>query len=131
VRHSDADVRRAAARSLAEIGPQAVPALREAVASLDAEVSRGAVEAFGWMGAQAVPPLIAALKKEAKSDSARLAAVRALGRLGPAAKAAEAALIEAASGDSSPAVRAAAGKALSKVRGTSASSAERTPRPDD
>ena len=101
---------------MAEIGPPAIPALKEALANSDAEVSRGAVEAFGWMGAKAVPQLIAALKKDAKSEAARLAAVRAIGRLGPAAKTAESALVEAASNDPSPAVRTAAGKALGKVR---------------
>ena len=117
LRHADADVRRAAARSLAAIGPPAEAALKEVVASPDAETSRGAVEAFGWMGERALPQLIAALKKDAKSEAARVAAVRALGRLGSAAKTAESALVDAASNDPSPAVRAAAGKALGKVRG--------------
>jgi HEAT repeat protein len=114
--HTDPDVRRAAARSLAEIGPSAVRPLREAVANPNAEVSRGAVEAFGWMGDTAVPVLTAALEKEAKGEAARIAAVQALGRLGPAAKAAESALLKAATDDPSPAVRAAAGRAITKVR---------------
>jgi len=112
-RRADADVHRAAARSLGQIGPPAVPALREALADPDPEVRRSAVEALGRIGGAAVPVLIEALKNEA--PSARRAAARALERLDPVAKAAEAALIEATS-DRDPQVRQAAARALGKIR---------------
>ena len=66
------------------------------------------MEALGWMGADAVSPLTAALA--CPQAAARRAAARALGRLGPAARAAESALVEAVN-DPQPEVRAAAAEA--------------------
>jgi HEAT repeat protein len=113
LRHADPDIRRAAARSLGQIGPPIIPALQEALADSDREVRRSAVEALGWIGAAAVPTLIEALNNE--SPSARRAAARALGRFGPAAKAAEPALIEALRGTDEK-VRQAAARALGEIR---------------
>jgi HEAT repeat protein len=112
--HADADVRRAAARALGQIGPKAVPVIKQALSSPSEEARRGAVEALGWMGSLAVPELIAALKND--RPAARRAAARALGRLGAEAKLGESALLEAVD-DSDPNVRATAADALRKVRG--------------
>ena len=62
-----ADVRRAAARSLGQLGKAAFPALKKANAlqDPDAEVRRMVIEALSWMGPDAVPALIAALKDSA------------------------------------------------------------------
>ncbi len=90
LRHASADVRRAAARSLGQVGPDAVAAIRPLLSDPDEEVRRGAVEAMGWIGPATVPEMIAALKNE--NPSVRRAAARALGRFGPAAREAEEAL---------------------------------------
>jgi HEAT repeat protein len=111
--NADADVRRAAARSLGQIGPAALPALTKALDDPRDEVRRLAAEGLGWMGPAAVEPLTAALKNQ--SAAARRAAARALGRLGPAAKAAEADLVRAVN-DPQAEVRAAAAAALVHIR---------------
>ena len=111
--NADADVRRAAARSLGQIGPAALPPLERTVAAADRQGRCAAVEAMGWIGAMAISPLAAALKN-ADAD-VRRAAARALGRLGPAAKAAEPALVDALT-DAHDEVRAAAAKALNSIR---------------
>ena len=90
--HGDADVRRAAARALGGLGAAALPVLKAPLSDSDPEVRRAAVEALGWIGVEAVPDLTDALRNDA--PEARRAAARALGRFGPAAKSAEAALIE-------------------------------------
>jgi HEAT repeat protein len=110
--NSDADVRRAAARSLGQIGPAALPALKKVLAGRQVEVCREAVEALGWMGSPGVSALTPALKHP--SAVVRRAAARALGRLGAEARSAEAALVEAVN-DSDPAVQAAAADALHAV----------------
>jgi HEAT repeat protein len=116
---ADADVARAAARSLGQIGrasPRLVlPAMRAALDDARDEVRRLAAEALGWMGPAAVEPLRMVLKND--SAAARREAARALGRLDPAAKSAEAALVEAVN-DPDAEVRAAAAKALRLVRET-------------
>ena len=107
-----ADVRRAAARSLGELGKAAFPALRKAKALQDpnAEVRRLVIETVSWMGPAGVSPLKAALE-DAEPD-VRRAAARALGNLGAEARAARAALVTAASDPKSEDVRTAADKAL-------------------
>jgi len=111
--HAEADVRRAAARAMGEIGPTAVPLLTRALADANDEVRRGAVEALRWIGPAAVPQLIAALKND--RPVVRRMAARALGRLGPAAREAEAALLEAVR-DPDPQVRQMAHWARRKIR---------------
>jgi len=112
-RHADADVRRGAARALGEIGPPAVHALRRALDDPNVEVRRNAVEAFRWMGEPALPELISALKNA--MPPVRRSAARSIGRLGNAAKTAEAALVEAVN-DPDAEVRDAAAKALGAIR---------------
>jgi HEAT repeat protein len=112
--HTDADVRRAATRSLGQIGRAAGPALGKALKDPDEEVWRSAVEAMGWMGAEAVGPLVKVLEGDGPA-AARRAAARALGRLGPEAKSAASTLTKAAA-DPNEEVRNAAAKALLRVR---------------
>ena len=73
----DADVRRAAARSLGRLGRAAFPALQKshALQDPDADTRRMVVEALSWMGPEAVPALIVALKDG--SPAVRSAAARA------------------------------------------------------
>ena len=52
--HGDADVRRAAARSLGQSPTAALPELEKAVAEGNARTRRGAVEALAWIGPPAV-----------------------------------------------------------------------------
>jgi HEAT repeat protein len=115
---SDADVRRAAARSLGQLGKAAFPSLKKANAlhDPDPEARRLVVESLSWMGPTAVPALASALKDKDAGPAARRAAARALGNLGGDARAALPAL-EAAVSDAQDDVRAAAGKALRQVRG--------------
>jgi HEAT repeat protein len=111
-----ADVRRAAARSLGQFGKAAFPALAKssALRDPDTEARRMVVEALSWMGIDALPALIAAL--EDADPAVRRAAARALGNLGLQAQSSRAALEKAAS-DPQEDVRAAAGKALRRIRG--------------
>jgi HEAT repeat protein len=110
------DLRRAAARSLGQLGKASFPAFQKANVLQDrnAETRRLVVEALSWMGPDAAPALIAALKDD--SPAVRRAAARALGNLGAKAQAAREALEKAAS-DPQEDVRAAAGKALQRIRG--------------
>jgi HEAT repeat protein len=87
----DADVRRAAARSLGQLGRAAFPSLGKAKALEDPnpETRRLVIEALGWMGPVAVKPLTEALKD--KSPAVRRAAARALGNLNREALPAESA----------------------------------------
>jgi hypothetical protein len=110
-----ADVRRAAARSLGQLGKAAFPAFKNANAlhDPDADARRMVIEAVSWMGPDAVAVLIAALKDT--SPAVRRAAARALGNLGAEARSAILAL-ETAASDPQEDVRAAAGKALQRIR---------------
>ncbi len=87
------DVRRAAARSLGQLGKAAFPALKKAnaLADPDAEVRRCVVESLSWMGTIAVRPLTASLTDT--SPAVRRAAARSLGNVGSDAQSAEAALL--------------------------------------
>jgi HEAT repeat protein len=114
LKHPDDDTRSAAAFSLGQVGPSAIPAVRAVVANGDERSKCHAVEALGWIGPPAVPALVEALKEDQPRIS-RIAA-RALGRLGPAAKAAESALLRTV-GDPRPEVREAAAEALRQIRG--------------
>jgi HEAT repeat protein len=111
--HKDPDVRRAAARELGRIGPEALPSLQE-VLRAGHSGRPSAVEALGRIGVDALPALTEALRSD--DAASRRAAARALGRLGPAAKEAAPALI-AALGDRDPAVRETIGWARGEIRG--------------
>ena len=112
----DADVRRAAARSLGQLGKAAFPSLKKANAlqTPDAEARRMVIEALSWMGRDAAPALIAALQDT--RPAVRRAAARALGNLGTDAQSARSAL-ETAASDPQEDVRTAAAKALRRIRG--------------
>ena len=113
---SDGDVRRAAARSLGQLGKAAFPALGQAKAleDPDPEARRLVIEALAGMGPEAVNPLIAALKD--KSPAVRRATARALGNVGEDARAALPAL-EAAVSDPDESVRDAGFKAQRRISG--------------
>jgi HEAT repeat protein len=114
LRHTDADVRRAAARARGQNCPAALAALEEALTDPDESTRRYAVEALGWIGQPAVPALIEVLGND--NAQGRLTAARALGRLGPEAKSAAPALLESVD-DADPEVRAAAAAALGQIGG--------------
>ncbi len=109
-----ADVRRAAARSLGQVGKAALPLLSKAKALKDpnADVRRMVIEALSWMGPDALPDLILALQDA--SPAVRRAAARALGNLGAEAQSARSAVEDAAS-DPDEDVRDAAAKALHRI----------------
>jgi HEAT repeat protein len=84
----DSDVRRAAAKGLAEMGPDAKSAAPALLAALkndkDLFVRRFAAQALGDVGADAktaVPALAAALKEDGKKELAE-AAITSLGKMG-------------------------------------------------
>ncbi len=110
--HADEDVRRAAARSLGEIGPPALPAIQKVLGGKDARTSREAAESLGYLGSAAIPALTVALRHA--DPQVRRIAARALGRLGHEAKKAQSALVEAVS-DPDASVRDTAAEALKRV----------------
>jgi HEAT repeat protein len=86
----DADVRRAAARALGQMGPDATPAVPLLTAAVEKDrdlyVRRFSAQALGQIGpnaSSAIPALTSALKDEKKEMIE--AAVTALGKMGPAA----------------------------------------------
>jgi HEAT repeat protein len=87
IRSEDPQLSRTAARALAEIDGSSAsltPAIKAALDEMDPTVIEHIMEALSDVGGEAVPVLTAALDDE----KARGAAVRALGRIGPPAKAA-------------------------------------------
>ena len=79
--HADEDVRRAAARSLGEIGPPALPAIQKVLAGKDARTAREAAESLGYLGSAAIPALTAALRHA--DPQVRRIAARAWAGWGP------------------------------------------------
>ena len=116
-RHKDAEVRKAAAEALRNIGsPKAIPALIEALKDKDAEMRKAAAEALGLIGSpEAVPALIEALQD--KDAEVREDAAEALGKIG--SPEAVPALIEALK-DKDVWVRKAAARALGEIGSTEA-----------
>jgi HEAT repeat protein len=110
----EADVRRAAARSIGHMGAAAFPAFQQArpLDNSNTSVRLATVESLSWMGPIAVRPLTAALKNSV--PDVRHQAALALGALGAAAKSAEPELLKTVN-DSDEAVAAAAAKALRQV----------------
>jgi len=109
----DKDVSMDAASALGEIGPQAIPALVEAVDDRDAQVRRGAILALGFIGPEAkeaAPLIIQALEGDAEW-LVRSGAANALGWIKPDASEAVPALVQALE-DESEYVRSAAADAL-------------------
>jgi HEAT repeat protein len=118
---SAVEIRRAAAGSLAQLGPLAKDALPQLKRAVEAEKDRGvrcsAIYALGGLGKDAAPTvgLLAKCVKENHVE-VRLAAIRALGNIGPAAVAAvDPTLLEAAR-ESQKDVREAALDAIKKIQ---------------
>jgi HEAT repeat protein len=111
----DGDVRRAASRSLGQLGKAALPVIDNAKAleDVDPEARRLTVESLRLIGAEVVAPLTAALSDN--SAAVRRAAARALGSFGSGARTALSAL-EGAASDPAEDVRSAAAKALREIR---------------
>lgn len=116
LRDADSDVRRAAAKGLAELGPEAraaVPDLGKALRDRDLFVRRFAAEALGKIGpdaSAAIPALGLAMSDERKE--VQIAAADALGRLGKDAIPALIAALKDPNKD--PAVRRLAAQGLSR-----------------
>jgi HEAT repeat protein len=109
-------VRIAAARALARLGPEAaeaLPALRSALSDGEPLVVAMAVAALGRTGRGAVPALVGVFQTNS-AVQVRLAALEALGRLGPDAAAAVPVLVQAAKEEDDP-VGEAAGEALKQI----------------
>ena len=113
-------MRIAAAGALAQVGLSskvALPALRQALKDKDKFVRCQSLEAIGKLGAdsaEAVPDILECLKNEKVAD-ARVAAIKALGELGPVAKDAVGLLSDAAK-STQPGVSEAATEALRKIQ---------------
>jgi HEAT repeat protein/lysophospholipase L1-like esterase len=118
VRAEEADGRGASLLALARLGPTAraaAPVLIETLASPHAPRRWNAARALGRIEApEAVRPLMRALHDP--DDHVRVHAARALGKLGPLARAAADALT-AASGDPNTDVRQEAARALQRIHG--------------
>lgn len=100
------------AEAIREIGPPAVPALRELCNGPNRDMRAAALELLGYVGdADCAPSLIDAMINS--RDEVRLHAVRALGRLGAADGTK---VLRRALSDTSESVRAAAAQALGRVR---------------
>ena len=114
-------VRGIALELLAAAGSNAKPAVDALVASLadaDPAVRGDAALALGAVGvdaAEAVPALATMIEKAAKDDPTRYAAVYALGRIGPAAKASATMLRSFVSGGDDPMLATVAAWALLKI----------------
>jgi HEAT repeat protein len=112
---ADVAVRTRAALTLAGLGSEAAPAVPVLVSLLnDPKVGAYAARALAGVGEDAVPALLRLL--EDGSALTRKAAVKALGEMGPAAKAAVPALDGVRQSDPSAAVRSEAKAALDKIR---------------
>ena len=117
LKDKDSDVRRAAAKELSEVGPEAksaVPDLIRALRDKDLFVRRYSAEALGNVGPEAkaaIPDLSAALNDSRKEVAE--AAIDALGKFGPESLAALKSALPDANKD--PAIRRKAAVALGKI----------------
>jgi HEAT repeat protein len=97
LRKGDLSQRRAAVAALAELGPEAEPALKELVRAAkrdkDPQVARGAYAALGKVGAPALKELVRLLRNKRRYPEE---AARALGSMGPGAEPALKDLVRAA-----------------------------------
>ena len=117
LKDKDSDIRRAAAKELAEVGPEAksaVPDLIRALRDKDLFVRRYSAEALGNVGpeAKAAIPALSAALNDPKKEVAE-AAIDALGKFGPESLAALTSALKDANKD--PAVRRKAAIALGKI----------------
>lgn len=118
LRDNDASVRLMAAKALRKYTADpalVLPALLQAAKDPDPDVRRVAEESARLVAQEEVGRLAQLLKD--KDDNVRLLAAKALGRLGPTAASASAALAEAAAKDPDEDVRQVAKRALAKVQG--------------
>jgi HEAT repeat protein len=130
------EVREAAAAALEQIGPKTVPALIELVQTLDVQRLKTWFEskmdvtqwhASSTVGAVAIDPqkilmnlswtAYDIMKERSSLEAAQIAALRIMGKLGPAAQAAVPALSKAVA-DSNPDIRSAAVQALGQIGST-------------
>jgi HEAT repeat protein len=117
LKDKDSDARRAAAKELGELGPEArdaVPELVKALRDRDLFVRRFAAEALGKIGPDAksgVSALAAVMNDERKE--VQMAAVEALGRIGPASISALTSALKDPNKD--PAIRRLAVQGLGKI----------------
>jgi HEAT repeat protein len=112
----DGEVRRRAAKALAELKPQdaaAISALAAQLGDREAGVDTYAVDALAAIGAKAVPALVGVLGAS-EDAQARMWAAAALGQMGPAAADGVPALAKAL-GDGKGGVRYNAAKALGRI----------------
>lgn len=117
LKDKDSDIRRAAAKELAEVGPEAKPAVPDLIRALgdkDLFVRRYSAEALGNVGpeAKAAIPALSAALNDPKKEVAE-AAIDALGKFGPESLAALTSALKDANKD--PAVRRKAAIALGKI----------------
>jgi len=113
LRHPQGDVRRAAARSLGQIGAPTLPAVRAALANSDVATRSAALSALVWFGELGIPDFSAALADT--EPTIRRQAAAALGRIGAPAKDALGKLVDLTA-DPDPAVRAAAADAYARIQ---------------
>ena len=107
------DVRKAAARTLGDMGPNAKAAVPALIDGLKDENLRfNAAIALGQIGTASIAPLIEALKDH--EEDVRKSAASALGQIGPDAKAARPHLVDVLE-DENAAVRASAARALGQI----------------
>lgn len=124
LRDPDAGERLRAAKKLAAMGPEALPAVPELNAALldpDRDVSRQALAALQAIrpGAKPSKAALGVLVRDLsdEDESVRLRAAKALGKLGAAAKGALPALQAAAKGDADEDVRRGAAEAAGRISG--------------
>jgi HEAT repeat protein len=118
------DVRTAARWALGQIGPKAIPALREALKDGNPRIRSGAAFALGSMGPAAedtVPALLQAMKDEDRT--VRIDAILAIGKIKVTSKAVVQALNQVLETDKDEVVRLDAVRVLNKIDTTEAKEA--------
>jgi HEAT repeat protein len=118
------DVRTAARWALGQIGPKAIPALREALKDSNPRIRSGAAFALGSMGPaadEAVPDLLLVMKDDDRT--VRIDAILAIGKTQVTSDAVVRALIQVLNADKDEVVRLDAVRVLSKIETSEAEEA--------